>query len=127
MSDHQTEEDVRRDLNSLRKQFKNWQGDHIFDGPDCIFCGAFGPIEEDDPCVLAMEAQKVRSLAMLEASNVLNDIADPVVARQRILALSELPSIYLAIPRAAMERVVVSILEEPKLVEHAELFKGFLR
>lgn len=48
---HQTEDDVRSDLAILRIQLNKWDGkSHVFDGPDCILCGCFGPIDGGDPC-----------------------------------------------------------------------------
>lgn len=52
LGSHQSDKDREDDLRSLRKQAREWRGGHIFDGPDCLLCGVFGPTDEEDPCVV---------------------------------------------------------------------------
>lgn len=56
---HQSEADVRSDLAGLRVQFMFWEpGDgHVYDGPDCILCGCFGPVDGAGPCLPLLRAK----------------------------------------------------------------------
>jgi hypothetical protein len=46
---------LRELLEESYKMIDHYRGqasaEHIFEGPDCVLCGCFGPIEDDQPCV----------------------------------------------------------------------------
>jgi hypothetical protein len=42
---------LKHDLKELVDQLKKWHGEHLYNGPDCVFCGHFGPADDpNDPC-----------------------------------------------------------------------------
>jgi len=70
-------ENAERDLKALRDQFKVWKGGHLYDGPDCIFCGHFGPADDpDEPCTCIPFSRdelklKLRETRRLERDHIL--------------------------------------------------------
>lgn len=45
--------ELMRQLDSIRLQFNNWRGGHVFDNDRCLLCGKPGP--ENAPQLCAME------------------------------------------------------------------------
>lgn len=68
-------------LTEFLRDSLNGKPRHWFDGPDCVFCGCFGPTDEDEPCEPIFTLHQVKEII---------NVAQRLAFREKVVGETEL-------------------------------------